>query len=118
MIEPPPVTWVDVDLDPGAARDAAEACDALADEVEECLEWSRGHVRGPLSTWRGAARQRFVREEATLRTGLADRAEELRAAATALRDAAGAAESEQHRRESERETWFDWDRHRRGAAAS
>lgn len=117
MIDPPPVDWTDVPYDPSAARDAADACDSLADRVVDVEEWSRAQVEGPLATWEGAAATQFFAEEAALRANLLDRRRELRTRAAALRGAADAAEAEQHRREDEREGWFAWDRSRRKSAA-
>lgn len=117
MIDPPPVDWTDVPYDPAAARDGADACDSLAARIVDVEEWSRAQVEGPLATWEGAAATQFFTEEAALRADLLDRRHELRTRATALREAADAAEAEQHRREAEREGWFAWDRRRRESAA-
>ncbi len=113
MWDPPPVDWTDVVFDAAAARDAADACDRLADLLADVADWSRTSLAHLASTWEGGLADEFATREGGLQVALAGRHDELRIRAAGLRDAAVAASEEQARREVQRDRWHDWDRRRR-----
>ncbi len=113
MLTPPPVNWVDVTFDSAAARHAAAECDRFVGLIEEVIDWNHDANVDLQTTWQGGLAMEFEAAVDRVARNLRARAAELRIRAIALRDAADAADDEQHRRERQRDDWHDWDASRR-----